>query len=170
MKLILVLSLLLSGCISVSVNKKQPPKETVTELQVRELVKKEGIHVVHFWAPWCSNSLNELKGGWYELIEEYADSTNVDFTFVTIWNDNQSGRAAMTQHAVPENVIELTQPDLGSSELKANRRYTFMGLPVTWIPTTWIFNRNGKLAYAFNFGEQSMPALKAAIEDAKKDW
>lgn len=168
MRILLFFLLFCVGCSGLKST--QSSSETIVEQRVRQKIQTDGVHVVHFWAPWCSNSINEMKQGWYELVENYADSTNVDFTFVTVWNNGESGRAEMDTYAIPENVVELKQADFGNSELKANRRYTFMGLPLTWIPSTWVFNRNGKLAYAFNYGEQSIPALQQAIEDAKKHW
>ena len=58
----------------------------------------------------------------------------------------------------------------GPKPEKADRRTTFLGLPVTWIPTTWVFNRGGLLATAFNYGELSAERLAQAIEDAQRDW
>ena len=50
------------------------------------------------------------------------------------------------------------------------RRRTFLGLPLSWTPTTWVFNREGKLAYAFNYGEVSNEMLALAIEHARDEW
>jgi hypothetical protein len=53
--------------------------------------------------------------------------------------------------------------------LVADRLNTFLGLPVTWIPTTWVF-RDGKLRVAFNYGEIRFPVLQQMIADAQRAW
>ena len=63
-----------------------------------------------------------------------------------------------------------TPPDRGPSEDPANRRRSFLGLPVTWTPTTWIFRQNGQLAYAFNYGELDAEALQRTLDDARNPW
>jgi hypothetical protein len=45
----------------------------------------------------------------------------------------------------------------------------FLGLPVTWLPTTWIF-RDGKLRYAFNYGELRFPIVQQLIRDTNDLW
>ncbi|MEP0545371.1 MAG: thioredoxin [Rhodothermales bacterium] len=140
---------------------------TRAEKSVADIVQTDGVHIVHFWAPWCDNSIAELRNGWYELVERHPD---VSFTFVTIWNDGESGREAMTRFGLPERVVEVTQPDFGPSDDKAQRRRTFLGLPVTWIPTTWVFHQGGELAYAFNYGEIEMEQIDRAIAGARSDW
>lgn len=140
---------------------------TEAEARVREIVSQDGVHVVHFWAPWCNNSTSELRNGWYSLVEQ---NTDVTFTFVTVWNDGESGRETMTQYALPASVVELTQPDLGPSGDPVNRRKTFLGLPLTWIPSTWIFRNNGELAFALNYAEMEMETLQHLIDAAGKNW
>ena len=143
--------------------------ETMTpaEQRVAATLKEDGIHVVHFWAPWCDNALAELRAGWYDLVERHPD---VSFTFVTIWNDGESGRETLDRYGVPERVVELVQPDFGPSDDKSQRRRSFLGLPVTWSPTTWVFRDNGVLAYAFNYGELEMEQLDTAIAGARSEW
>ena len=140
---------------------------TAAEKRVADILREEGIHVVHFWAPWCDNSIVELRAGWYELVERHPE---VSFTFVTVWNDGASGRETLDRYGLPARVVELTQEDFGPSDDKAQRRYSFLGLPMTWIPTTWVFHRGGELAYAFNYGELEMEQLDRAIEDARSAW
>lgn len=140
---------------------------TSAEKRVADILKEDGIHLVHFWAPWCDNSIAELRNGWYELVERHPD---VSVTFVTIWNDGQSGRETMDRYGLPARVVELTQEDFGPSEDKALRRRSFLGVPVTWIPTTWVFRGNGELAFAFNYGELQMDQLDRAIADARSAW
>ncbi len=63
---------------------------------------------------------------------------------------------------VRELVVEGPKPE------KPDRRLTLLGLPVTWIPTTWVFNRGGLLATAFNYGEVSREQLAGAVEGARE--
>jgi hypothetical protein len=140
---------------------------TPAEQAVRERVVQDGVHVVHFWAPWCDNSRAELERGWYEVIEANVDVT---FTFVTVWNDGEAGQDVLDRYAIPETVTVLAQADFGPSDDKALRRRRFLGLPVTWIPTTWVFHKNGELAYAFNYGELEMAQLQQALDGARSAW
>lgn len=135
------------------------------EAAVRAQVAQDGVHVVHFWAPWCDNSLNELRAGWYEVVDAHPDAS---FTFVTIWNDGEVGEDALTRFAIPGRVTRLVVD--GARPLREDRRMTFLGLPVSWIPTTWVFNRNGLLATAFNHGEATPAQLNDAIEAAGRSW
>ncbi len=140
---------------------------TEAERRVADILATDGLHVVHFWAPWCDNSVAELRAGWYDLVARHPE---VSFTFVTVWNDGASGRETLDQYGLPERVLELTQPDVGPSDDKAQRRRRFLGLPVTWIPTTWVFRDGGTLAYAFNYGELEMAQLDRAIAGARSAW
>ena len=135
------------------------------EAAVRDIVAADGVHVVHFWAPWCDNSTAELAGGWYEAIEDHPDVT---FTFVTLWNGDDVGDETLDRYAIPERAVRLVVP--AEQPPKGERQTTFLGLPVTWIPTTWIFNRNGQLATAFNYGEVSPEVLASALAGAASDW
>jgi hypothetical protein len=140
---------------------------TEAEAFVQDRVEEDGLHVVHFWAPWCSNSRNELDNGWGGLV---ADNPDVTFTFVTVWNDNEKGTATLNDYNLPDRVAEVTQPDLGPSDNEENRRYSFLGLPVTWIPSTWIFHSNGELAFAMNYGEMEMDTIQQLLDATSADW
>ena len=140
---------------------------TPAEQAVRDRVREDGVHVVHFWAPWCDNSISELRQGWYEAIEANED---VSFIFVTVWNDGAAGQETLDRYAIPARVTVLTQEDYGPSDDETNRRRRFLGLPVTWIPTTWVFRDNGELAYAFNYGELTMNQLQEALDGARSEW
>lgn len=128
-------------------------------------VQDTAITVVHFWAPWCPNSQAELRQGWYRIIEAHPQ---VRFFFVTIWSDADDGRALLTRYAVGEqpNFRLLHIP--GPSE-RSQRQQRFMGLPVTWVPTTWIF-RSGELRYAFNYGELRFEIFEQLLRDARDTW
>ena len=43
---------------------------TEVEAAVAATIEQEGIHVVHFWAPWCGNSRAEFEGGLYEVLDQ----------------------------------------------------------------------------------------------------
>ena len=145
-----------------------PPQDlTETEAAVQRTIEGEGVHVVHFWAPWCGNSRAEFESGWYEVVAAHPE---VSFTFVTVWNDGDDGAATLARYGIPDSATILAQPDRGPSADRDARRRTFLGLPLSWTPTTWIFNRGGQLAYAFNYGEVSAERLEAAIEDARAGW
>ena len=143
------------------------PARTAAEARVADIIARDGVHVVHFWAPWCPNSTAELGAGWYQVVEEHPETS---FTFVTVWNNGQDGQDTLDEYAVPERVEVLTQLDRGDSSDKSNRRKTFLDLPMTWIPTTWVFHQNGELAYAFNYGELEMEQVAKAIEQTRADW
>lgn len=145
----------------------EAPTFTPAEESVRHIIAEDGIHLVHFWAPWCRNSIDELAAGWAALVDRHPE---VSFTFVTIWNDGASGRGTMHDHGLPDRVVEITQADYGPSDDKTLRRRSFLGLPVTWIPSTWIFHRNGQLAFALNFGEMDPNTVGALIEAAGRAW
>ena len=147
------------------------PSETLTEAEqrVHDIIAQDGVHVVHFWAPWCPNSLAELKmeENWADLV---AANEEVTFTFVTIWNNDRSGQETLAAHDVPDRVVELTQPDYGPSNDKSQRRREFLDLPVTWIPSTWIFHDNGELAFALNYGEMDMATIQTLIDATQANW
>lgn len=140
---------------------------TDTERTVQSIIAEDGIHVVRFWNPRCGNSRSELQMGLYQVVEANPDIT---FTFVTIWNDENAGQDILDQYFIPETVTVLVQPDEGPSSDRENRRREFLGLPVTWTPTTRIYHRNGDLAYAFNYGELSPEALQQAIDNTRSEW
>ena len=148
-----------------------PPTDsawTETERQVDELVKTNNLVVVHFWAPWCHNSRAEFEADfWPDLIEENEDVT---FIFVTVYNDGDLRPDVLDDHGIPARVHRFAQPDHGPSTRRANRRRSFLGLPLTWTPTTWIFNRRGRLAYAVNYGEVDAALMNVFFENVRADW
>ena len=140
---------------------------TDAEAYVQNVIRKDGLHVVHFWAPWCPNSTSELENGWADLV---ADNPDVTFTFVTVWNDGEDGASVLDDYNLPDRVTEVTQPDLGPSDTESNRRQSFLTHPVTWIPSTWIFHNNGELAFAMNYGEMEMSTIQSLIDATRADW
>lgn len=140
---------------------------TDAEAHVQDIIARDGLHVVHFWAPWCANSTNELGNGWADLV---ADNPNVTFTFVTVWNDGNDSASTLDKYDLPGRVTEVTQPDLGPSDDESNRRRSFLTHPVTWIPSTWIFHNNGELAFALNYGEMKMDTIQSLLDATRKNW
>lgn len=136
------------------------------EEQVAEAIKGPGVTVVHFWAPWSENSKNELaKNGWSTFVDTNFE---VKFIFVTSWS-NDDGRALLEKNglAKQENFKLLLHPNRSRKE--GERFDRFLGLPVTFLPTTWIF-RDGRLCYALNYGEVKFPLLQALVRDAHEKW
>jgi len=104
--------------------------------QVEAAIKSAQPAVVHLWAPWCSNCQAELKsGGWTKIITE---NPQVRFYFVSIWNDGKDGRAMLNKFGIADqpNVTILADPGPRRGENKIKQ---FAGLPLSWIPTTWIY-------------------------------
>lgn len=134
------------------------------EEQVAEAVKAPGLTVVHFWAPWHAGSKNELaKSGWATFVDTNAETK---FIFVTAWS-NEDGRAFLDQNGVgkQENFQLLLHPN--ASRKEGERFDKFLGLPVTGLPTTWVF-ANGQLRYALNYGEVRFPLLQQLLRDASE--
>lgn len=141
---------------------------TETEQRVQQLLAEDGVHVVHFWAPWCHNSVSEFRQGlWYELIEQNEE---VNFIFVTVFNDGELDRSRLKKYGIPDRVHKLAQPDFGPSDRKANRRNTFLGYALTWTPTTWIFHKNGQRAFALDYGEVSQDLMQTLLDNTRTDW
>lgn len=137
------------------------------EARVREIIRQEGIHVVHLWAPWCPNSIDGLRAGWGALVEAHPE---VRFTFVTVWSGGASGREALEGLGLAGRVEEVVAAGTGTQEDKAGRRRAFLGLPLTWVPSTWIFREGGTLAFAFNYGEMAGARIAEALEDVRRAW
>jgi len=135
----------------------QSDADTDVEQAVLDIVSEDGVHVVHFWAPWCGNSMNELRSGLADAVEANPDVT---FTFVTIRNGIDGAADILKRHGIPDRVETFVQHDASD----------FLGREITWTPTTWVFNRGGRLAYAFNYGELTADQLTQAIAAARNDW
>ena len=139
--------------------------ESPAEQEVTEALKSPDLTVVHLWAPWCSNCQAELKsGGWTKLIK---DNPQVKFYFVSVWNGGGDGRSMLKKFDIGNqaNVTVVADPGpRGSNHIRQ-----FAGLPVSWIPTTWIY-KGGDLHYALNYGEVRFPVLEQFLEDSKSEW
>jgi thiol-disulfide isomerase/thioredoxin len=139
--------------------------ESQTEQKVVDAIKSPDLTVVHLWAPWCSNCQTELKsGGWSRIIK---DNPQVKFCFVSVWNAGEEGREMLKKFEIADqsNVTILADPGpRGSNHIKR-----FASLPLSWIPTTWIF-KGGDLRYAMSYGEMRFPVLQQFLEDSKAEW
>jgi thiol-disulfide isomerase/thioredoxin len=138
------------------------------EQRVAEAVSGPKTTVLHFWAPWCPNCSAELAGNkWSEFITRNRE---VNFIFVTVWSAGQGdGRALLEKNGVgpQQNFQLLLHPnEFIGAEKKTSQ---FLGLPLTWIPATWVF-RDGKLRYALNYGELRFPILQQLLDDTADNW
>lgn len=146
------------GCVSAA--------STPLETELSEKLSAPSLSVVHFWAPWCSNCQSELKsGGWLKVVKENPET---QFYFVSIWNGGEDGRAMLKKFEIGDqaNVTILADPGPRSGDTKLK---SFLGLPVSWIPTTWIF-KGGNLRYAMNYGEVRFDVLQQFLADSANEW
>ena len=137
------------------------------EKEVAAIVAGPQVTVVHFWAPWCPNCQAEMSPeGWARFI---AANPEVRFVFLNIWHKGQDPQPKLTAAGLgaQPNLLLLTHPN--PSRLAADKLTTFLGLPVTWIPTTWVY-RDGKLRTAFNYGEIRFSMLQQMVDDARDEW
>jgi thiol-disulfide isomerase/thioredoxin len=133
--------------------------------QVTEAIRAPGTTVVHLWAPWCSNCQAELKtGGWLKMVKE---NPQVEFYFVSVWNGGEDGHAMLQKFQITDqpNVTILADP----GPRAGNKIKQFAGLPLSWIPTTWIY-KGGDLRYALNYGEVRFDVLRQFIDDSNSEW
>jgi thiol-disulfide isomerase/thioredoxin len=135
------------------------------EQQVLDAVRAADITVVHLWAPWCSNCQAELKsGGWSKIVK---DNPSTRFIFVSVWNNGDDGRAMLEKFQLTSlpNVSIVADP----GPRRGDKIKQFAGLPLSWIPTTWIY-KGGDLRYALNYGEIRFPVLQQFLEDSQSEW
>src|SRR5215469_9932320 len=140
--------------------------ESPAEQKIVEAIKSPDLSVVHLWAPWCSNCQAELKsGGWLKMVKE---NSQVKFYFVSVWNNGEDGGPMLQKFQLTDqpNVTILADPGprKGNNKIKQ-----FAGMPLSWIPTTWIY-KGGDLRYALNYGEVRFPVLQQFLTDSQSEW
>ena len=155
-------------CILAAVALHAEPVLAPLEREVSDLIAGPQVTVVHFWAPWCPNCRAEmgLANGWANFI---TANPGVKIVFLNIWHKGQDPQPRLEAAGLgaQPNLILLNHPN--PSRLAADRLSSFLGLPVSWIPTTWIY-REGRLRAAFNYGEIRFPVLQQMVDDARDEW
>lgn len=137
------------------------------EREVAELVARDQVTVVHFWAPWCGNCKREMRPeGWAKFVESNPAVTVV---FLNIWHGGMDPAPGLKAGGLgaQTNFIARTHPN--PSRKKGEQLARFLDLPVGWVPTTWVF-RAGKQRYALNYGEVRFDVLQQMVEDAGRKW
>lgn len=137
------------------------------EKQVAAVVAGPKVTVIHFWAPWCPNCADEMTpAGWAKFVH---DNPKVQVVFINIWHKNEDPAPKLKAAGLgaQPNLRLLTHPN--PARVEEDRMNKFLDLPLTWLPTTWVF-RAGKLRYALNYGEIHFPVLQQLIDDSTKDW
>lgn len=145
----------------------EPAAPAPLETEVSALIAGPQVTIVHFWAPWCPNCKAEMgPDGWAKFI---ADNPEVKFIFLNIWHKGQDPLPKLTAAGLgaQPNLTLLTHPN--PSRLQADRLNSFLGLPITWVPTTWVF-KDGKLRYALNYGEMRFGLLQQFVNDSRDKW
>ncbi len=155
-----------AACLAAGALRAQDAALPAIEQQVADAIASPKVTVVHLWAPWCPNCKAELaNGAWSGFI---ASNPDVNFVFVTIWNPTD-GRDVLEKSGVgaEKNFTLLLHPN--GSRKRGEKVTQLAGIPVSWIPTTWVF-KDGKLRYAMNYGELRFPMLQQLILDSSDKW
>jgi len=161
------MTLLLSGLGATLYAAESPAAAAALEKEVAAIVAGPQVTVVHLWAPWCPNCRAEMTpDGWGKFVDE---NPGVKVVFINIWHKGQDGAPKLAAAGLggQANFVAFTHPN--PARKAGDRLETMLGLPISWIPTTWVF-REGKLRYALNFGEVRFDMLQQMVRDATKAW
>lgn len=137
------------------------------EAAVAEQVAADQVTIVHFWASWCPNCKSEhTDDGWRSFVEANPE---VKVIFVSVWGSDAKDREMLEAYgltALP-NFQAFRHPN---QSRKSDERMThFLGTPVTWLPSTWVY-RKGRLRYALNYGEVRFDLLAQLVADSTASW
>ncbi len=161
------LAVFLALCVATALRAEPAVAPAPLEAEVSAVVAGSQVTIVHFWAPWCPNCKAEMSpDGWAKFI---AANPAVKFVFLNIWHKGQdpAPKLAAAGLGAPPNLVLLTHPN--PSRKQADRLNAFLGLPLTWIPTTWVF-KDGRLRFAFNYGEMRFAMLQQMVDDSREAW
>ena len=95
------------------------------------------------------------------------ENPQVKFYFVSVWNGGEDGHAMLQKFQIADQPNVTILADAGPRA--GNKIKQFAGLPLSWIPTTWIY-KGGDLRYALNYGEVRFDVLRQFIEDSNSEW
>jgi thiol-disulfide isomerase/thioredoxin len=165
LRLSILAAIMVAASIRAEVEDTRPVTYPPAEQKILAAIQSPDLSVVHLWAPWCSNCQAELKsGGWSKMV---TNNPRVKFYFVSVWNSGDDGRAMLKRFGIADqsNVIILADP----GPRTGNKIKRFANLPLSWIPTTWVF-KGADLRFALNYGEMRFPVLQQFLEDSNSEW